>query len=249
MASALRDALGKAAHLEVLPRVSERHETIASLALWPWVAMLNKHELPIEDVAHLAHVSVAELRNPDARIVQSIGNRIAELAFHKAGSGAAMEASLMVERGHFALIELLARSSATVGEAMKLVCQFFPLVQDDAQLQLEVRADGSLRLRFEPDATYLMHHGFIELAFAVILLAIRRESEHPALEPVEVWFQHRAPVDRRAFETVLGPHVRFDMPEHHIAFERKVAGLPLTRRNSDVHEAAIQAARDMLKSD
>jgi hypothetical protein len=116
------------------------------------------------------------------------------------------------------------------------------------QLQLEPRPDGSVRMRLVPAATYAMHHGFVELAFAIIMLAIRRETERPSLEPLEVWFQHRQPVDRRPFESVLGPHVRFDMPEHHIVFDPKVVSLPLTKTNSDVHEAAIQAAREMLKN-
>lgn len=249
MTNARRDALGEVvARLEVVPAAAERHQTLVSYALWPWVALCSKLDLSIDRFAQLAHVSVAELRDPGSRFSQVVGNRAAELAFQHAGGGAAMEAALLVEAGHFALIELLARTSPNVREAMKLVCQFFRLIQDDSELQYELRPDGGLRLRFVPPAGFVVHHGYIELTFAVLMLAIRRESERPKAEPLEVWFTHHAPVDRRAFETVFGPRVRFDMPEHHILFDRKVAALPLSRKNSDVHAAAVRAAADLLRS-
>jgi hypothetical protein len=104
------------------------------------------------------------------------------------------------------------------------------------------------RLQFVSPSGYVVHHGYVELMFAVFVLAVRRETEQPAIEPLEVWFEHRAPVDRRAFETVLGPHVRFDMPDHHMLFDPHVAALPLARKNSDVHAAAVRAASDLLRS-
>jgi hypothetical protein len=251
MANARRGALGKGvARLEVvgpLPR-GERHETIAGIALWPWVALACKHDLSIERMAHLAQVSVAELRDPGSRFSQVIANRVAELAYQKAGGGAAMEAALMVEAGHFALIELLARTSPSVGAAMALTSQFFPLIHDDVSLLHETRPDGGLRLQFVPPSGYVVHHGYVELMFAVFMLAVRRETAQPAIDALEVWFEHRAPVDRRVFERVFGPHVRFDMPEHHILFDANVAAMPLARKNSDVHAAAVRAASDLLRS-
>jgi Arabinose-binding domain of AraC transcription regulator, N-term len=247
MAIARLDASGKARLEVVPPLVGERHETVASFALWPWVVLSGKRDLSIERLAQLADVSVAELRDPGARFSQVIANRVAELAFQSAGSGAAMEAALTVEPGHFALIELLARTAPNVSEAMKLVCRFFPLIQDDVTLEYEARPDKALRMKLVPPE-YAVHHGYIELTFAVLLLAIRRETERPEAQPLEVWFAHRAPVDRRSFETVFGPNVRFDMPEHHMSLHRKVAMLPLARKNSDVNQAAIRAASDLLRS-
>ncbi|HET6333978.1 MAG TPA: AraC family transcriptional regulator ligand-binding domain-containing protein [Polyangiales bacterium] len=247
MANARRDALGKA-RLEVVPPIlGDRHETIASFALWPWVALCNNRNLPIERLAQLAHVSVAELRDQAGRFSQVVANRVAELAFQHAGSAASMEAALTVERGHFALIELVARTSPNVSEALKLVCQYFPLIQDDLILQYETRPAQARCLKLVAPQQYVVHHGYIELTFASLLLAIRRETERPDIEPLEVWFAHRAPVDRRPFEALFGPHVRFDMPEHHLVLDRKAAALPLARKNSDVHEAAVRAAADLLR--
>jgi hypothetical protein len=249
MANARRDALGKAvARLEVVaPPGGARHETIANCGLWPFVALACKHNLPIERVAQLAQITVAELRDPGGRTPQVIANRVAEVAFQHAGSGAAMEAAMTVEAGHFALIELLARTSPNVRQAVQLVCRYFPLVHDDITMTYEKRPQGVEHVRLVSPANYVVHHGYVELAFAVMMLSIRRETQQPAIEPLEVWFEHRAPVDRRAFETVLGPRVRFDMPEHHIVFDSKLASLPLARKNSEVHAAAVRAAVDLLR--
>jgi hypothetical protein len=251
MADARRDALSKAvARLEIVrpPRTGVEREAIASIALWPWVALVCKHDLSIERLAELAHVSVAELRDPGRRFSQAIANQVAELAYQKAGGGAAMEAALTVEAGHFALLEILARTSPSVSAAIALICQFFPLIHDDVRLVHETRPDGVQRLQFVSPSSYVVHHGYVELMFAVLTLGMRRETEQPAVEPGEVWFEHRAPVDHRRFETVFGPRVRFDMPENHMLFDAHVAALPLARKNSDVHAAAVRAASDLLRS-
>jgi hypothetical protein len=251
MANARRGASSKGvARLEVVRPVlaGDPAATIASIALWPWVALASKHELSIDRLAQLAQVSVAELRDPGRRFSQVIANRVAELAYQKAGSGAAMEAALLVQAGHFALIELLARTSPNVREAIALISQFFPLIHGDVTLLHEPRPDGVQRLQFVSPSSYVVHYGYVELMFAVFMLAVRRETEQPTIEALEVWFEHRAPVDRRAFETVFGPRVRFDMPENHLLFDAKVASLPLARKNSDVHAAAVRAASDLLGS-
>jgi hypothetical protein len=209
--------------------------------------LAKKHEIPIERIAALAQVAIAELRDPGKRFPQVVANRLAELLYQRVGGSAAMEAAQLVEPGHFALVELLARTSPTVREGMGLTCKFFPLLHDDMRLEHEVRPDGAALLRIVSPPRYPVHHGYIELIFAIVMLGIRRETKQQGVAPLEVWFKHRAPVDRSAFEPVLGPGVRFDMPENRWLLGRQVASLRLARENSIVHRDAIRAAADLMR--
>jgi hypothetical protein len=248
MANARRDALSKAvARLEVVRPGDARRETVTSMALWPWVSLGAKHDLPIERLAQLAQLTVAELRDPGGRFSQVMANRVAELAYQRVGCGAAMEAAKMVEPGHFTLLELLARTSPTVGRGLAMTCQYFPLVHADVRLTHQVRHDGTHCCQFVSPSEYIVHHGYVELIFAVVVLGMRRETEQANAAPVEVWFEHSAPEDRSAFEALFKTEVRFGMPENHLLLDAQTAALPMVRKNSDVHAAAVRAAADLLR--
>jgi Arabinose-binding domain of AraC transcription regulator, N-term len=248
MANARRDALGKAvARLEVVRPGDKRREAVTSMALWPWVSVGAKHDLPIERLAQLAQLTVAELRDPGGRFPQVIANRVAELAYQRAGCGAAMEAAKMVQPGHFTLLELLSRTSPTVGRGLAMTSRYFPLLHDDVRLTHHVRHDGAHCCQFVLPSEYIVHHGYVELIFAVIVLGMRRETSRANAAPVEVWFEHRAPEDRSSFDALFGTDVRFGMPENHLLLDAQTAALPLVRKNSDLHAAAVRAAADLLR--
>ena len=223
-------------------------EPLASIALWPWVLLASQHELSVGQLAEGLGVPVAQLRDPGARFSQDVGNRLAEMVYERAGPGAAMHAAVMVEAGHFALFELLARTSPTVGEALVLACQYFPLLHRDVRLVHEVRADEVQVMRVTlPE--YPTHHGYVELAFAAWVLALRRETRDEGFAPAAAWFGHQVPAGARAaFEAVLGPHVRFGMPEAQLQFSPEASALRLARENADVHAEALRAAADLIRS-
>ena len=235
-------------HLEAVGSGPEHRPSIASVAIWPWVEAARRHELAIEHVASHAHVEVAALRDPGARFSQVVANRIVEFVAQRVGSGASMAATLTVEAGHLGLLEVMARTAPTVGDAMALGCQFFSLLHADVRLAHEIRADGAHVMRIVSPPNYPIHPGFYEFTFGAWIVALRRESDHATFAPSEVWFRHRAPADRSVFDEVLGSSVRFDMPEYHMVLDRAFAALPLARRNATVHADAVKAAGELLRS-
>lgn len=221
---------------------------IASVALWPWVVLAARHELPIEQLADLIGVSVADLRDPGARFSQATANHVAELVLQRVGPSAPLEAALTMEAGQFALIELLARTSPTAGEGLALGCQYFSLIHSGVQLTHEIRSDGSHRMLLVLSDSEPINSAMVEYTFAVWLVGLRRETQHAAIEPTEVWFQHRAPDNLgAAFESVFGPNLRFSMPCHHVVISPQTAALPLMRHNSGVNAEAQRAASDLTR--
>jgi hypothetical protein len=226
------------------PAVSGERTT-ASLGLWPWVQLASSRGMSVERFCELAGVQVTALRDPEVRFSQLDANRVALLAFEHFGPGAAMHAALAVEAGQFNLLELIARSAPTVSAGLAQGCQFFPLLHDGGRLICEQRDGGAVALRWHPPE-YAVHHGYVELTFAVALLGIRREAAVASVAPAELCFSHPAPNDRSAHDSVFGTAARFGAGQDAIVFDRQAAALPLTRDNPDVHAAARKAAADLI---
>jgi hypothetical protein len=157
-----------------------------------------------------------------------------------------MEAGLLVQSGQFALLELIVRSTPTVRKGLEYGCLFFPLLHDGGHLAYEALADGRAALRWDPPQSYPVHHGYVELTFAVALLGIRRETARPDATPDEVWFRHEAPDDLSLHTRVLGVEPRFGMPEDHVIFSASMAALRPTRANAAAHRAATEAGAAVL---
>jgi hypothetical protein len=220
--------------------------------LWPWVELARRTDLSIDRLTEEAGVTVAELRDPDARFDQDVADRVAAVLFQHIGGHAALAAALTIEAGHFTLFELLARTAPTVADALEQGCRFFSLIHSVVSLSYDALPNGNHVLRLVSPPTYMFHHGYTELTFAAWMLGMRRETARPDLAPVAVWFRHaapQAPVDRTLYERVLGPSIRFEMPEDRMEFGSDVAAMPLVRENSEVHAAAIDAAVNIAKKD
>jgi hypothetical protein len=215
--------------------------TTASLGLWPWAQLAVREGLGIARFCALAGIAESALRDPAVRFSQPVSDRVAQLAFARFGPSAAMQAAQLIEAGHFQLLELIARSVPTVKEGLEQGCRFFPLLHDGGHLVFEPLAGGRAALRWEPPQSYAVHHGYIELTFAVALVGIRRETQEPSAAPDEVWFRHAAPDDRAQHARVLGVEPRFGMPEDHVVFGAELAERRLTRANPSVHRAAVEA--------
>jgi hypothetical protein len=220
--------------------------TTASLGLWPWAQLAMQNGISVERFCELAEIEVSTLRDPGARFSQPIANRVAEIAYTHVGPGAAMLAALTVEAGHFNLLELIARTAPTVKDGLETGCQFFPLLHHGGYLRHEPRADGAVVLRWQPPQSYAVHHGYIELTFAVAVLGIRRETGRDTIAPDEIHFRHAAPDDPALHTRVLGVAPRFGMAEDLVIFGPAFVALPLTRDNAAVHHAAKRAGEDLL---
>jgi hypothetical protein len=238
--------LHPAPHLEVVGvSSSSGQRVVTGVGLWPWLKLAGRNGVPLERLAGQLGVSVAELRDPDGRFEHDVPYQLAELVCQHVGPHAGLAAALDIEAGQFALLELLARTAPSVGDAIAQGCRFFSLIFTPGGLDYEVLGDGAYVMRFTPPMDEAIHFGYIELLFGVWLVCIRREAGRPALLPREVWFCHRAPAMRELHDRVFG-RVKFDMSEDRMVFDRSVVELALSRPNSEVHAAAVHSATALV---
>jgi hypothetical protein len=220
--------------------------TTASFGLWPWVQLAVSKGDSVEEFCELAGIAQSAVRDLGVRFSQPVSNRVAQLAYTRFGAAAAMEAGLLVKAGQFALLELIVRSTPSVRKGLEFGCLFFPLLHDGGHLCCEPLTAGRVELRWDPPQSYAVHHGYVELTFAVTLLGIRRETACPDAMPDEVWFRHEAPDDLSFHTRTLGVEPRFGMPEDHVIFGAAMAALRPTRANDAVHRAAADAGAAAL---
>jgi hypothetical protein len=221
--------------------------TTASFGLWPWVRLAVSKGDSVEHFCELAGVAQSAVRDLGVRFSQPVSNRVAQLAYTRFGPTAAMEAGLLVEAGQFALLELIVRSTPTVRMGLKYGCFFFPLLHDGGHLCYKALAGGRAALHWDPPQSYVVHHGYVELTFAVTLLGIRRETGCPDAMPDEVWFRHEAPDDLSLHKQALGVEPRFGMPEDHVIFGASMLALRPMRANAELHRAAADAGTAALE--
>jgi hypothetical protein len=234
-------------HAAACTELEQGPNTTASFGLWPFVELLRRDHMPMERLCELTGIQVLQLRDPGVRFSQTAINRVIELAYQRLGTSAAMAAALTVEAGHFHLLELIARTAPRVVDGLIQGCRFFPLLHNGGQLLHEPADAGAQRVRWLPPSGYEVHRGCIELTFAVMILGMRRETGRPSITPSEVCFSHAAPTDMTLHQRILGQNISFGTKETYLLFDKRVASLPLTRKNSEVHAAAIRSAADAIE--
>lgn len=220
--------------------------TTSSLGVWPWAQLAVRKGIALERFCELADVQVSTLRDPEVRLSQADANRVAQLALSHFGPGAPLEAAVMIEAGHFNLLELIARSAPSVSAGLQQGCRFFPLLHDGGRLRCEPLEGAAIALCWEPPGGYEVHHAYVELAFAIAVLGIRRETGNAAIAPVELCFRHEASGDRARYAQVLGTAAEFGAQRDRVVFDRRVAGMPLVRGSTQVHAEAMRAAAELL---
>ena len=239
-----RESAGAIAHAAE-PNAQE--QTTASMGLWPWARLAKLGGVPLEEFCELVGLEVSALRDPGQRFTQPVANRVAEISITRFGRGAPLEAARTMEPGHFNLLELIARSASNVGAGLEQGCRFFPLLHDGGRLNFERLGTGDIALRWQPRASCDVHFGYVELAFAVAVIGVRRETGDAALAPLRIGFRHGAPGDTGYHARVLGVEPHFDAEVDELVFDRRDAALPLSRQSPEVHAAAIKSGAELIE--
>jgi Arabinose-binding domain of AraC transcription regulator, N-term len=218
---------------------------VSTLAVWPWVLLGQRYGIAMREICDATGASEGELRDPGGLVSQRRANRAAELVIGRAGESAAMQAAQAVDPGHFALVELVARSAPTVCEGMARTCEVLPLVHRSGRLSCEVLPDRAfVHWRCSPEIE--LHPAYVELMFAVLIQGVRRETGCSEIHYASVWFEHAAPLDPSAHQQMLGP-VRFAMPETRVELSQETLQLRLLRASATAHSSALQVVDEAIR--
>ena len=219
--------------------------TTSTLTTWAWVRIGEQRGVTLAEICEAAGMSEGELRDPGGFLTQRNANKIAELTAARVGPDAAMLGAQLIERGHFALPELVVRSAPTVRDAVDRACEVFPLLHRGSQLLHEALPDRSI-VRWHCPPELVVHPLYIELVFAICVQGLRRETGQEGAHAAVTWFQHDGPISTAEHERVLGP-VRFRAPETRLELSADTLDLPMLRASPSAHSSAVRVANDALR--
>jgi len=150
---------------------------------------------------------------------------------------------------YMSLFGLALYGSATFGDALRRLARFFPVVNQQAALEL--LEDGArMRVCFVvPSAAEVEHLRHPTEYLLAVLLAIGRRITGAALVPAKVAFRHAAPAASGApgglapYERVFGIAPCFDQPGYELVLDRAALDTPTLAPSSALTQLAERQVR------
>ncbi|HXK21711.1 MAG TPA: AraC family transcriptional regulator [Myxococcota bacterium] len=183
--------------------------------------------------------------DPDARIPVRVGLEMLERAVALTGDPAlGLRAALEAGVGDFEILEYVAASSPTVGDAIPILQRYVRLLNDALEIELERHGDRAI-LRFASRVPLTRTSADFQLAS--FYRGFARSAFSKADGWREVWLTHEQPPDVspyvRAFE---GAGLRFDAPCDAIVMEAQLLERDFGDTDPKLHELLCRIADERL---
>lgn len=193
-----------------------------------------------------AGLTRAEVADPEARIPVEKMAALWREAFARAGDpDLALHAAEALPFGAYAVIDFLARTSATIGAALTRISRYFPLVNSVVELPIEV-AEQEVRLAMiDRRGPGKLPRAYAEYTLAAVVLRTRFAAGI-AFPLVRVDFAYDAPADTREHVRIFGCPVRFGAERTGIVVAREVWDTPIARGDSGLAEVLERHARMLM---
>src|SRR5688500_17746983 len=112
---------------------------VSTVMLQPMFAGLRRMGADVEAIVHQAGLSLAELQDPDERVPLERAMTLSAVAADAVEDEAfGLHLAELYQPGAFGLLDYLAHSSRTLGEALVYLCRYNRLLQDAAETLLEL---------------------------------------------------------------------------------------------------------------
>ncbi len=219
----------------------------SSALFWPILAELRERNVDAGVLLAKAELSAAELDDPDVRHPLESLLLLGALAAQALGDPAFGLHLAERYRPHvFGLLDYLARSSGTLGQALKVLCRYNRLLQDAVEMVIERRGDTVVVWQRCPGGLRLPP-GVNENAIAN-LIVIARDLTGMDLAPREATFVHARPPYSAEHTRIFRAPVRFDAERDGMVVPADMLDLPV--RGADPKLSAIleRHARNSLAS-
>ncbi len=233
------------------PNVTGKIPTVkgATLATTSSRALLSACRAAGIDVAEVlaaANLTAAQVDDPDGRLPGEAVTTLWRAALARSPDPAlSLDAAVAVPFGAYRVIDFLAASAATVGEGLRRVARYFPLINSVVELHIH---EDKHEIRVEilnPTDPAGLPQPYAEYALAVTVLHCRRAFgvDWPL---VAVDFTYSAPGSIAVHERVFGCPVRFGKPRTELVIARSVWDQPNRVASSDLLRTLEEHADRLL---
>jgi AraC-like DNA-binding protein len=153
-----------------------------------------------------------------------------------------LRAAQLLPRGGAGAGYFAGSSAATLGEALRLVAQFMPIVNEAAEFGLVVHGEAAC---FELRSRLAINRPASDFQVAAMTRRIGDWSR--GMAGLEAWFSHPEPTDTAAYREVL-PEVglRFSAPCDAVVFDARRLDLPLATADAELNTVMVKHATELL---
>ncbi|MBV1861971.1 MAG: AraC family transcriptional regulator [Nannocystaceae bacterium] len=155
-----------------------------------------------------AGIDTATLENPDARVPASLAHDLWGRAEELSGEPSfGLTTAGFIKPGSFDVLDYMCRNSASVGDGLRLYCNYTPLLHDHIEATIRVEDDvAALRHVLLDGAT--LPRQYAEFIIASLLVIVRQASAS-CVQPLAVYFAHDEPADTTSHTALFGCPVSF----------------------------------------
>jgi AraC-like DNA-binding protein len=204
--------------------------------LWPMFRGLDMMGADVEAIVRSVALPLDELQNPDTRIPFELAIQLSAAAAQAVRDPAfGLHLAELYRPGDFGVLDYLAHNSRTLRDAVVRLCRYNRLLQDAAEMVLEVEGGRAVIWQRLLGSVWLLPAA-VENALAN-LVVIGRELTGETLVPLEVQFRHPAPAYSAEHERIFKRRARFDAERDALVLAHEDLDLPLS--NADPRLCSI----------
>jgi len=210
----------------------------------PFVDAFERLGYPVESVLAALHVERDQLLDPDALIpCESLGGLFAQLLRRRPLPNLGLRLAAETHLGAYPLIDSLAVTADSVGQALQQLARYFQLLGTPMRLDIDESTDP-LQVRFHTQAPDPANGFGAEYTAGLQALHLRRETDGRARFEYAA-FMHQ-PDDVVEAERILGCPVRPGSTWNGIALTRETWQLRLRRRDPVLRAVLERHAADLV---
>jgi len=194
-----------------------------------------------------AGIPARTLEDPDARLDPAKVSALWARAYERTGDPVlSLHAAEACPFGAYKVIDFMAASATSVGEAFCCAARYFPLVNTAIRLPIDDSGDPVTFDVEDESGPGGVSRPYAEYCLAAFLLHVRTATG-VAFPVQEVTFVHRTPPDLREHERVFGCPVRFESAHNRMAIAREAWRSPASRGQAGVLEVLCEHANLLLE--
>jgi AraC-like DNA-binding protein len=233
------------AHVRSEPKPSG--VTVTSLQASAIVVGLVAAGVDADAVFTRAGIPLAELGDPERRFPREAMLTLWKTARQEAKDPAfGLHIAEWVPYGSFGVLEYIARSSATLGEALARVGKYARWLDDVGEVSFVKRGDDVTIVPLLSDA-WPIPSDVMEGLLAFTVRMARELCGDPSLLPRAVEVRHAPPPDTREHTRVFGVPVRFNAGRDGITFSESQLALPVPKADPALSAILDRHAQELLK--
>ena len=205
--------------------------------------------LGVDTAAMLRSVGIERqtLENPDARLQNRAVGALWAKAYELSGDPVlSLHVAEACPLGAYKVIDYMAASARTVGEAFRCSARYFKLINTAVRLPIDESGDPVTFDVVSESGPPGVSRPYAEFCLAVFVLHVRAATGVP-FELRRVTFAHRLPPDVSEHERVFGCPVRFEAEHNRLYLDRAVWEAPTRGAHPGVLTVLIDHA-DLLLS-